>query len=194
MKFPRPYYADFSVFDRLGKVLKTFNFQKFSKKKSMLRFTLWNHSCFKKQSYIRSSKYVVRDFPKALRHHLKNMIFNFSTWRFFSVFEVIQFRRAAMVRCVKPFGYDWSLRLSSEFLDAPTRQCVGAWANAPMRQSAHAQNCREFCGMALICPIQEVLRIRQGLIARMSRHRDKIFQGAVSGDSALGLLRGSGRH
>ena len=65
MKFLRPYYIDFSVFHRLGKVSKTFNFQKFSKKKSMLRFTLWNHSCFKKQSYIRSSKYVGGDFPKA---------------------------------------------------------------------------------------------------------------------------------
>ena len=79
LKSDRPYYVDFSVFDRSGKVSKWCNFGKFLKKMSMLHTLSWSEACIEKQSYMVPSGCMLWDFPKLLWNHVKNMIFDFST-------------------------------------------------------------------------------------------------------------------
>ena len=77
LKSDRPYYVDFSVFDRSGKVSKSRNSEKFSKELWFMWVTPWNEACLKKQSYMISSGCMLRDFSKLPQSEVKNMISDF---------------------------------------------------------------------------------------------------------------------
>ena len=59
LKSDRPYYVDFSVFDRSAKNSKSRNSEKFSKEFWLMWVIPWNEACFKKQSNMISSGYAI---------------------------------------------------------------------------------------------------------------------------------------
>ena len=77
LKSDRPYYVDFSVFDRSGKVSKSCNSEKFSKELWFVCVISWNEACLKKQSYMISLGCMLRDFSKLPQSEVKNMISDF---------------------------------------------------------------------------------------------------------------------
>ena len=132
LKSDRPYYVDFSVFDRSGKVSKSCNSEKFSKELWFVWVIPWNEACLKKQSYMISSGCMLRDFSKLPQNVLKNMIFDFSNDADFNFFLELRFRRAVVRQSTKYWSRD---RLLKEFF-----QCPNGWYWRRVRQCS----CVEF--------------------------------------------------
>ena len=137
LKSARPYYVDFFVLEWSRKVSKLINSEKFSKKNWILRVVAWGEACFEKQSYMRSSDCMLRDFWTCSRNQLKNMISNFSSWRKFQFFPEFQFRQTAMVRFIGNWRCARFLQRCIECPDASMRQCTEARITASMRQGVH---------------------------------------------------------